>query len=85
MKLKYKYAIGCLVQWYEVEIFEEYIDSLIDSLKDIDNKHNVTVDICFNIAQNLEKIDKSQMSMEDIFQRFLKVRDVLGEHNISNI
>ena len=38
---------------------EEYIDSLIDSLKDIDNKHNVTVDICFNIAQNLEKIDKS--------------------------
>ena len=83
IKLNNKFAIGCLVQWYEVEIFEEYIYSLINSLQDIDNKHNVTVDICFNIAQNLEKIDESQMSMEDIFQRFLKVRDVLSEQNIS--
>ena len=27
LKLNNKFAIGCLVQWYEVEIFEEYIES----------------------------------------------------------
>ena len=38
MKLKNKYAIGCLVQWYEIEIFEEYLESLKNALKDIDNR-----------------------------------------------
>ena len=27
-KLKNKFAIGCLVQWYEIEIIEEYLQSL---------------------------------------------------------
>ena len=83
IKLKNKYAIGCLVQWYEVEIFEEYIESLKLALRNIENKENVMVDICFNISQNLEKIDESQMSMHDIFHKFLKTRDSLAEANIS--
>jgi hypothetical protein len=83
IKLKNKYAIGCLVQWYEVEIFEEYIESLKLALQNIENKENVMVDICFNISQNLEKIDESQMTMYDVFHRFLKTRDSLAEANIS--
>ena len=27
--MKTKFAIGCLIQWYEVDIIEEYIDSLM--------------------------------------------------------
>ena len=44
MKLNNKFAIGCLVQWYEIEIFEEYFESLKGALKDIDNKEpsNIT-------------------------------------------
>ena len=48
-KLKNKFAIGCFVQWYEVELVNEYIESVRDSLIDISNRKNVTVDICFNI------------------------------------
>ena len=30
-----KFAIGCLVQWYEIEIVGEYIESLKQALKEI--------------------------------------------------
>lgn len=49
-----KFAIGCLVQWYEVEIIEEYIDSLVDAIKHYD-KGNVLVDILLTLNQDLEK------------------------------
>ena len=29
-----KIAIGCLVQWYEAEIIEEYVASLKDAIHD---------------------------------------------------
>ena len=83
MKLKNKYAIGCLVQWYEIEIFEEYLESLMNALKDIDNKENVIVDIFFNMAQNLEQIDEEQMKLDEIFQRFLEARRKLTSQHIN--
>tara|TARA_Y100000593_G_C4322004_1_gene344296 strand:+ start:2870 stop:3865 length:996 start_codon:yes stop_codon:yes gene_type:complete len=77
MILKNKFAIGCLVQWYEVEIFDEYFQSLIRTLDKIENKENVVIDICFNTSQYLEKIDESQMTMKDVFKRFLEYRTQL--------
>ena len=41
MKLKNKFAIGCLVQWYEIEIIGEYIESVIQSVGGIENKKNI--------------------------------------------
>ena len=38
IKLNNTFAIGCLVQWYEVEIFEEYLESLLKTLNEVDNK-----------------------------------------------
>ena len=83
-ELKHKFAIGCLVQWYEVEIFDEYIESVKKALLGIDNKENVIVDICFNIAQNLEKVDEEQIKLGDIFQRFLRVRNELTDLRINH-
>ena len=40
-KLKNKYVIGCHVMFYEIEIYKEYIDGLINLLKTIDNKENI--------------------------------------------
>ena len=40
MKLKYKYAISCLVQWYEVELVDEYIESVVNSIIDIENERH---------------------------------------------
>ncbi len=70
MKLKNKFAIGCLVQWYEVEIIDEYIESVKQAVKDIDNPENVIIDICFYMSQNLEKIDKDKISLSEIEARF---------------
>ena len=48
-------AAGCLVQWYEVDMFEEYIDSLILSIGD--NKDKVLIDVRLVTNQELEKIN----------------------------
>ena len=32
-----KYAIGCLIQWYEIELVGEYLQSVKNSLDIVDN------------------------------------------------
>ena len=45
-------ATGCLVQWYEIDMFEEYVDSL----KSIgEQKDKVKIDMCLVTNQDLEK------------------------------
>lgn len=51
--MKTKFAIGCLIQWYEVDIIKEYIDSLKDALEDYDGEVLVDFTVCLN--QDLEK------------------------------
>ena len=46
--MKTKFAIGCLVQWYEADIIGEYIDSLVDAINEYDGE--VLVD--FVITKN---------------------------------
>ena len=46
--MKTKFAIGCLVQWYECDIIEEYVDSLKDAIDQYDGQ--VIVD--FTIVMN---------------------------------
>ncbi len=50
-------AIGCLVQWYEHNIFEEYVSSLSKAINNYDGK--VIIDFVFNMNQDLEKCSKS--------------------------
>ena len=45
MKIKNKIAIGCLVQFYEIDIIEDYLKSLKYAREDIENKENIEVDI----------------------------------------
>ena len=73
MKLNNKFAIGCLVQWYEIEVIEEYIESLKNALNQIENKENVIVDFTLVVNQDLEKIDESQMDIDTIITRFEKM------------
>jgi len=73
-KLKNKFAIGCLVQWYEIEIIEEYIDSLKQALNQIENKENVIVDFKLVINQDLEKIN-DETTIDEIITRFEKMID----------
>ena len=50
MKLNNKYIIGTHVMFYEIEILHEYIDSLIQCVKEVDNKENITFDFMFNLS-----------------------------------
>lgn len=65
MKLKNKYVIGALVQFYELEMLGEYVESCIQMLDDVENPENVTFHFCLNFQEHLEKID-----LDKLAQRF---------------
>ena len=78
-KLENKIAIGCLVQFYEIDIVKDYLLSVKYSLDEIENQEDVIIDICFNMNQELEKVDDKKTSigkLKDDFNFMLK--DVFG-------
>ena len=66
--MKTKFAIGCLVQWYEVEIIHEYVESLKDAYNEYDGEILVDYVICTN--QDLEKCI-SEDQLEDCRKRIM--------------
>ena len=52
------FAIGCLVQWYESDIIEEYLTTLSKAIKLYDG--NVLVDINIAAGQDLEKAESPE-------------------------
>ena len=83
MKIKNKIAIGCLVQFYEIDIIEDYLKSLKYAREDIENKENIEVDICLNLNQGLEQLDESKINMLDIKERMdTLVGDNIGYLNL---
>lgn len=70
MKIKNKYAIGIHVMFYEIEMFSNYIDGVLNLLQTIDNKENIYLDFAFNVSQFFEKIDPNQISKENLIIKF---------------
>lgn len=66
---KTKFAIGCFVQWYEIEVVKEYISSLKKSLNNYDG--DVIVDFVLNVNQKLEKLNEDLISIDDIKSGFI--------------
>ena len=85
IKLKKKYVIGCHVMFYEIEIYKEYIDGLLNMLRDISNKENIFLDLCFNISEKIEKIDTSKISKEELVNKFNEGIECLKQLGITNI
>ena len=50
-----KFAIGCLVQWYESEMISEYVSSIRAAIETYD-KSKVKIDFSLITNQKLEKI-----------------------------
>ena len=69
MKLNNTFSIGCLVQFYEIDIIEDYLKSVHLALEDIENKENVIIDICLNMNEDLEKIDRKKITPHEIVER----------------
>tara|TARA_R110000764_G_scaffold143720_1_gene231594 strand:- start:9 stop:1010 length:1002 start_codon:yes stop_codon:yes gene_type:complete len=85
-KLQNKYVIGCHVMFYEIEIYKEYIEGLINLLETIDNKENVYLDLCFNISDKIEKIDTDKITEDELLRIFFggiqKLKDLGMPHII---
>ena len=79
MLLKNKFVIGCLVQFYELDIIEDYIRSVRYSIEDIENKENIKVDICLNMNEELEQIDTEKITSHKIVER---MDDICAKHNV---
>ena len=60
-KLANKYVIGTHVMFFEIEMYEDFIDGMVNLLETVENKDNVIIDLCFNINEILEKIDKDKI------------------------
>jgi hypothetical protein len=73
--MKTKFAIGCLVQWYEIEIIEEYLKSLTDAIDSAENE-DIIIDLTFITNQDLEEIEGANMI--DIISRW---REILASLN----
>ena len=85
-KLKNKYVIGCHVMFYEIEIYKEYIEGLINLLKTVDNTENIYLDLCFNVSEKIEKIDTDKISKEELIKLFEEgVTQLMGYAYIPNV
>jgi hypothetical protein len=85
MKLQNKYAIGTHVMFYEIEMYPDFINGLINLLEAVENKENVYLDFCFNTSEYFEKIDKNKISLDNLFIKFnsgIEKLKALGYNNI---
>jgi hypothetical protein len=71
--------------FYEVVIYEEYIDGLINLLSTVNNKNNVYIDLCFNVSEKIEKIDTTKVSKDALITLFYVGVDRLYEIGMTNI
>ncbi len=61
--MKTKFAIGCLVQWYECDVVEDYIISLKEAIEEYGTPRvDVEVHFAVSLSQKLEKcVSKEQL------------------------
>ncbi len=70
IKLNKKYVIGTHVMFFEIEMYEDFVDGMINLLETVENKENVTIDLCLNLSEVLEKIDTQQITTDKIVDKF---------------
>ena len=79
-------AVGCLVQWYEIDMFEEYLSSL--KIAAASFKEQVLIDMCLITNQDLEKIEEGTNMLTYVMHKYLQVCNELrleGYNITSNI
>ena len=83
-----KYVIGTHVMFFEIEMYKDFIDGLVNLLETVENKDNVTIDLCFNLLQHFEKIDEDIVDEEYLTVQFFdgvrRIED-LGYEVVTNV
>ena len=70
-KLTKRYVIGTHVMWFEIEMYADFIDGMVNLLETVENKENITIDLCFNMLQHFEKIDEDVVAEEYLTAQFI--------------
>ena len=78
MKLSKRYVIGTHVMWFEIEMYEDFLNGLVNLLTNIDEDslYNVDVDICFNMSEVIEKIDTDKIKPEQLEYKFNEMTEL---------
>jgi len=85
---KTKFAIGCLVQWYECDIIGEYVESLQEAIKEYNGE--IIVDFTIFTGEQLEKCISAKKKNEciekigNILLEFDNVRSINKIHSIAD-
>ena len=56
--------------FFEIEMYKDFIDGLVNLLETVENKDNVTIDLCFNMSEEIEKIDYDKISKDELLGKF---------------
>ena len=72
VNLNKKYVIGTHVMWFEIEMYADFIDGMANLLETVENKENVTIDLCFNMLQHFEKVDEDKIKKHELYIKFKK-------------
>lgn len=82
MKLSKTYVIGTHVMFYEIEMYKEFIDGLINLIEPIQNKENIHLHFCFNTSQYFEKIDINKIEIHRLYDKFYEGVQKLYDINV---
>jgi len=72
LNLNKKYVIGTHVMWFEIEMYADFIKGMVNLLETVENKENVTIDLCFNMLQHFEKVDVDKIKKHELYIKFKK-------------
>jgi len=85
IKLNKKYVIGTHVMFFEIEMYKDFIDGLLNLIETVENKDNITIDLCFNMSERIEKIDKEKIDDGQLLGAFYSGAKRLEGYGIKNI
>ena len=88
VKLKNKYVIGTHIMFFEIEMYKDFIEGMVNLLETVENKENVTIDLLLNLSENIETIDRDKITESDIvskFNRGIITLEELGYNVVSKV
>ena len=58
--------------WFEIEMYADFIDGMVNLLETVENRENVTIDLCFNMLQHFEEVDNDKIKKHELVVKFKK-------------
>ena len=65
--------------FFEIEMYKDFIEGLVNLLENVTNKDNVTIDLCFNLTENVEKINYEEISKTELLDKFNRGVDIIKD------